>query len=77
MSGVQDCREETVNNLVMWAVRHGIEASEINFEKQLIKKETEECWKTLMEHASERCLEREFVYGEFLENLYRLARENF
>ena len=48
---------------------------DIRYEKQLIKKEAEECWETLMEHASERCLERE--YGEFLENLYRLAKENF
>ena len=50
---------------------------DICLEKQLIKKEAEECWETLMEYASERCLEREFAYREFLENLHRLARENF
>lgn len=50
---------------------------DICLEKQLIKKEAEKCWETLMEYASERCLEREFVYREFLENLHRLARENF
>ena len=50
---------------------------DIRYEKQLIKKEAAEWWDKLMEHASERCLEREFVYGEFLENLYRLAKENF
>lgn len=45
---------------------------DICLEKQLIKN-----WETLMEYASERCLEREFAYREFLENLHRLARENF
>lgn len=36
MSEVQDCREEVVNNLVMWAVRHGIEASEAKFDLYML-----------------------------------------
>lgn len=50
---------------------------DINFEKELIKKEAEECWENLMEHASRRNLELEFVHREFRENLNRLAREKF
>lgn len=50
---------------------------DVNFEKQLIKKEAEECWKNLMEYASERNLEPDFVHREFRENLNRLAREEF
>lgn len=50
---------------------------DVNFEKQLIKKEAEECWENLMEHASRRNLEPEFVYGKFWKNLNRLAREKF
>lgn len=50
---------------------------DINFEKRIIKKEAEKCWENLMEYASRRNLEPEFVYGEFRENLNRLAREEF
>ena len=50
---------------------------DVNFEKQLIKKEAEECWENLMEYASRRNLEPNFVHRECRENLNRLAREEF
>ena len=50
---------------------------DVNFEKQLIKKEAEKYWENLMEHADRRKLEPEFVYGELLKNLNRLARKTF
>ena len=40
---------------------------DVNFEKQLIKKEAEECWENLMEYASRRNLEPDFVHREFRE----------
>lgn len=46
---------------------------DVNFEKQLIKKEAEECWENLMEYASRRNLEPDFVHREFRETLMQAA----
>ena len=35
---------------------------DVNFEKQLIKKEAEECWENLMEYATGLCTQR--ISGE-------------
>lgn len=49
---------------------------DINFEKQLIKKNAEEVYEYLIYAADSRQLEKDFVFEEFLKQLRRLAAKN-
>ncbi len=41
MSEVQDCREEIINKLVIWAMRHGLDGREAKFDFYMILNDVE------------------------------------
>ena len=49
---------------------------DIDFEKQLIKSESEEIYETIMDRADSRQLERDFVFQEIMKQLNILGKKN-
>ena len=49
---------------------------DIDFEKQLIKSESEEMYETIMDRADSRQLERDFVFQEIMKQLNILGKKN-
>ena len=49
---------------------------DIDFEKQLIKSESEEMYETIMDRADSRQLERDFVFPEIMKQLNILGKKN-